>query len=422
MGKVFALVLLGFDIAFADGTRISAGDTAWVLVSALLVIMMTIPGLAVFYAGLSKKKDTLNTVALSFVAFAITSIIWVIYGYSLAFGKDIDGLIGGLNYLFMNNININSIKANMDIPEFAFASFELAFAAITVALVSGALIERLKFKAWLAIIPLWITLVYIPIAHWVWDNGFLTKIGVVDFAGGNPVEIASGFSALAGAVVIGRRKNTALIPHNMVLVMLGLGLLWFGWFGFNAGSAISANGVASIAFLNTNTAAAAGLIMWMIVEIFHSQKATNLGMASGALAGLVAITPAAGYVGVMGSVFIGIAASIVSYIGVVIIKPKFGYDDTLDVFGIHGLSGFIGTILTGVFAQKQINQVSGLIQGNIHQFLVQTLSAFISGFYAFSTSFLIFKTINAIIGLRVKPDEETEGLDAVVHGENAYNF
>ncbi|GAB6078912.1 ammonium transporter [Hydrogenobaculum acidophilum] len=409
-------------MAFAHSVKISAGDTAWVLVSALLVIMMTIPGLAIFYAGLSKKKDTLNTIALSFVAFAITSIIWVTYGYSLAFGQDVNGLIGNLNYLFMNNITINTVRAGTDVPEYAFVSFQLAFAAITVALISGALIERLKFRAWLLVIPTWATLVYIPIAHWVWDNGFLAKMGVVDFAGGNPVEIASGFSALAGALAIRKRKNMALIPHNMVLVMLGLGLLWFGWFGFNAGSELAANGVASVAFLNTNTAATSGLVMWMIIEVFHSQKATNLGMASGALAGLVAITPAAGYVGVMGSIFIGLIASIVSYMGVVVLKPRFGYDDTLDVFGIHGLSGFVGTILTGIFAQKEINQVSGLLQGNIHQFLIQTVSAIITSVYAFGMSFIIFKAIDLIVGLRVTPEQETEGLDAVFHGENAYNF
>lgn len=401
---------------------LNSGDTAWVLVSAALVIMMTIPGLALFYGGLSKKKDTLNTIALSFVAFAITSILWVIYGYSLAFGKDIGGIIGNLKFLFMHNINVNTIREGTHVPEYAYMAFQLAFAAITVALISGGIIERLKFSAWLVIIPFWVSFVYIPIAHWVWDNGFLAKMGIIDFAGGNPVEICSGFSALAASLAIKQRKNTFLVPHNMTLVMLGVGLLWFGWFGFNAGSEIASNGVASIAFINTNTAGAAGLLTWMIIEMYHSKKPTNLGMASGAVAGLVAITPAAGYVNVMSSILIGILGGIISYIGVVYIKPKFGYDDTLDVFGVHGLAGFTGTILTGLLADPSVNGSTGLFYGSLHQGIVEILGAIISGFWAFSISFIIFKLVDKVMNLRVEPQQEIEGLDYSIHGESSYNF
>lgn len=400
----------------------NSGDTAWLLISAALVIMMTIPGLALFYGGLSKKKDALNTIALSFVAFAITSLIWIIYGYSLAFGNDVSGVIGNLKFIFMDNITVNSIRAGTHVPEFAYASFQLAFAAITVALVSGAIIERLKFNAWLLIIPLWVSFVYIPIAHWVWDNGFLAHFGVIDFAGGNPVEIASGFSALAGAIAIKPRKNNFLIPHNMTLVLLGVGLLWFGWFGFNAGSEIASNGLASIAFLNTNTAGASGLLTWMVIEMYHSKKPTNLGMASGAVAGLVAITPAAGYVSVMSAIIIGIIGGIVSYIGIIFIKPRFGYDDTLDVFGVHGLAGFSGTILTGILASPVVNGYSGLIYGNIYQAIVEIFGAIISASWAFGASFIIFKVVDKVVGLRVKPSEEIEGLDYSMHGESSYNF
>lgn len=409
--------------AFADTPKLNHGDTAWMLAASSLVMLMTIPGLAFFYGGMSKKKDVLNTIALSFVAYCITSVIWVIYAYSLAFGTDVHGIIGNLQYLMMGGLNSNSLHPSTTVPEYIYCGFQLTFAAITVALASGSIIERLKFSAWLLIVPLWITLIYAPIAHWVWGGGWLSQLGALDFAGGTVVHINAGVAGLAGALILGKRKNTQLIPNNTVLTILGAGLLWFGWFGFNAGSEVAADGIASSAWLVTNTATAMASIAWMITEWLHVGKPTNLGMASGAIAGLVAITPASGYVDVWGAIIIGIVAGVVPVFAVSWLKPKLGYDDALDAFGVHAVAGFLGAILTGVFANPAINPAGkGLLYGNPHQVIIQFIAACSTMAYSFIMSLIIFKIVDIIIGLRVKPEEEIEGLDNSQHGESAYNF
>ncbi|MCG2710690.1 MAG: ammonium transporter [Thermodesulfovibrionales bacterium] len=401
--------------------KIDTGDTAWMIVATALVMLMTIPGLALFYGGLSKRKDTLNTIAMPFVTFCIVSFLWVIYGYTFAFGTDVGGIIGDAGKLFLSGVTVNSLSGT--IPEFIFVVFQLTFAAITVALVSGAFIERLKFSAWVIFCILWFTLVYVPVAHWVWGGGFLAKWGALDFAGGTVVHINAGIAALVGALVLGKRRNMTLIPNNLTLTVLGAGLLWFGWFGFNAGSALAANGLAGAAFINTNTAAAVAAVAWMIVEWLHSKKPTVLGLASGAVAGLVAITPAAGFVNISGAIFIGLASGIASFFSIAVVKAKLGYDDTLDAFGIHGVAGTLGAILTGVFADPSVNELGkGLLYGNPGQLWIQLIAVGVTIVYAAVVTAIIFMIIKAFVGLRVDVEDETEGLDESQHGEKAYNL
>jgi Amt family ammonium transporter len=408
----------------ASPPKIDTGDTAWMIVATALVMLMTVPGLALFYGGLAKRKDSLNTIAMSFVAFSIVSILWVIYGYTLAFGNDISGIIGEPTKLFLSGIGINSIsEAAKTIPEYIFIVYQLTFAAITVALVSGALIERMKFSAWVLFCILWMTLAYLPVAHWVWGGGFLARLGALDFAGGTVVHINAGIAALIGAIMLGKRWDTTLIPHNLTMVATGAGLLWFGWFGFNAGSALAANGLAGAAFINTNTATAVASISWMFTEWFHSKKPTILGIASGAVAGLVAITPAAGFVNVKGAIIIGILAGIIPFFSVAYLKPKIGYDDTLDAFGIHGVAGTLGAILTGLFADPAVNEAGrGLFYGNPNQFLIQLLAVAITILYVSVVSFIIFLLIKLLTGLRSNLEDEIIGLDESQHGEKAYNL
>lgn len=407
----------------APAPRIDTGDTAWMIVATALVMLMSIPGLALFYGGLSKTKDTLNTMAMTFVAFCIVSLLWVIYGYTFAFGDDIRGIIGGASKLFLKGVGPNSISdLARTIPEFVFIAYQLTFAAITVALASGAYIERMKFSAWIIFAVLWMTVVYLPIAHWVWGNGFLAKLGALDFAGGTVVHVNAGIAALVGALVLGKRKAKAIIPGNLPLVVIGAGLLWFGWFGFNAGSALAANGLSGAAFLNTNTAAAVAALAWMFVEWMHSGKPTVLGLASGAVGGLVAITPAAGFVNIGGAICIGIAAGVIPFYAVAKLKPLFGYDDTLDAFGIHGVGGALGAILTGVFADPAINAAGkGLLYGNPGQLWTQIVAVLVTLLYSGVMTFIIFMIIKATVGLRVGAEEETIGLDESEHGERAYN-
>jgi Amt family ammonium transporter len=401
--------------------KIDTGDTAWMIMATALVMLMTIPGLALFYGGLSKRKDTLNTIAMSFVAFCIVSFLWVIYGYTFAFSGDIGGVIGDASKLFLSNVTVNSLSGT--IPEFIFIVFQLTFAAITVALVSGAYIERMKFSAWVLFVILWMTFAYVPVAHWVWGGGFLAKLGALDFAGGTVVHINAGIAALVGALILGKRREATLMPNNLTLTVLGAGLLWFGWFGFNAGSALAANGIAGAAFINTNTATAVAAVAWMFTEWIHSKKPTVLGLASGAVAGLVAVTPAAGFVNVTGAIIIGVAAGIVSFFSVAVIKPKFGYDDTLDAFGIHGVAGTLGAILTGIFADPSINEAGkGLLYGNPGQFLTQIIAVGVTIVYTAVVTAVIFLIIKAIVGLKVDVEEEIEGLDESQHGEKAYNL
>ena len=402
--------------------KIDTGDTAWMIVATALVMLMSIPGLALFYGGLAKTKDALNTMAMTFVTFCIASLLWVLYGYSFSFVGD-GSFIGNASRIFLKGIGPNSISdMAKTIPEYIFIVYQLTFAAITVALASGAYIERMKFSAWVLFSVLWLTLVYLPVAHWVWGGGFLAKMGALDFAGGTVVHVNAGIAALVGALILGKRKTKAIIPGNLTLVVTVAGLLWFGWFGFNAGSALAANGLAGAAFLNTNTAAAVAALAWMFVEWKHSGKPTVLGLASGAVGGLVAITPAAGFVNVTGAIVIGIAAGVVPFYAVAKLKPMFGYDDTLDAFGIHGIGGTLGAILTGVFADPAINDAGkGLLYGNPGQLWTQIVAVLATLAYSAVATLVIFMIIKFTVGLRVDADEETIGLDETSHGERAYN-
>jgi Amt family ammonium transporter len=402
--------------------KIDTGDTAWMIVATALVMLMSIPGLALFYGGLAKTKDALNTMAMTFVTFCIASLLWVLYGYSFSFSGT-GNIIGDASRVFLKGIGPNSISdLAKTIPEYIFIVYQLTFAAITVALASGAYIERMKFSAWILFSVLWLTLVYLPVAHWVWGGGFLAKMGALDFAGGTVVHVNAGIAALVGALILGKRKTKAIIPGNLTLVVTGAGLLWFGWFGFNAGSALAASGLAGAAFLNTNTAAAVAALAWMFVEWRHSGKPTVLGLASGAVGGLVAITPAAGFVNITGAIIIGIAAGVVPFYAVAKLKPMFGYDDTLDAFGIHGIGGTLGAILTGVFADPAINEAGkGLLYGNPGQLWIQIVAVLATLAYSAIATLVIFLIIKVTVGLRVDTEEETIGLDETSHGERAYN-
>lgn len=411
-------------VAAPAAPKIDTGDTAWMIVATALVMLMTIPGLALFYGGLAKRKDSLNTMAMSFVTFCIVSVLWVIFGFSFSFNGDLSGFIGDGAKFFLKGVGPNSINdLAKTIPEYIFIVYQLTFAAITVALASGAYIERMKFSAWIMFTILWFVAAYIPVAHWVWGGGFLAKMGALDFAGGTVVHINAGAAALVGALIMGKRKEKALLPGNLTLVVTGAGLLWFGWFGFNAGSALGANGLAGVAFINTNTAAAVAALAWMVVEWMHSKKATVLGLASGAVGGLVAITPAAGFVNISGAIFIGIAAGVIPFFAVAYLKPKLGYDDTLDAFGIHGVGGTLGAILTGVFADPSINELGkGLLYGNAGQLMTQIVASLITFVYSAVVTAVIFMLIKVTVGLRVDEEDEFIGLDESQHGEKAYNL
>ena len=404
--------------------KIDSGDTAWMIVATAFVMLMTLPGLALFYGGLAKRKDTLNTMAMSFVTYCIVSLLWVVYGFSFAFGTDIGGIIGSTEKLFLSGVGVNSINdLAKTIPEYIYIVYQMTFAAITVALASGAYIERMKFSAWVMFSILWMTLVYVPVAHWVWGGGFLAKLGALDFAGGTVVHVNAGIAALVGALVLGKRREASLKPSNLTLVITGAGLLWFGWFGFNAGSALAANGLAGAAFINTNTATAMAAISWMFTEWMHTKRPTVLGLASGAVAGLVAITPAAGFVNITGAMIIGILAGIVPYFAVATIKPKLGCDDSLDAFGIHGVGGILGAILTGIFADPSINELGrGLLYGNPKQLLTQIIAVAATMLYSAVMTLLIFMLVKAIVGVRVDAEHEITGLDESQHGEKAYSL
>ena len=399
----------------------SAGDTAWVLVCSLLVLLMSIPAVAFFYGGLSKRKNVLNTIFLTFIAFSIVSVIWVIFGYQFAFGSDIMGIIGSPTNFFLQGIGLDDL--NGTIPTLLFVLFQCAFAGLTVALISGALVGRMKIKAWILFVVIWVCLVYIPVAHWVWGEGWLMQMGALDFAGGAVVHMNSGAAALAVALVLGKRKDTSLIPHNLGYAVLGAALLWFGWMGFNGGSGLAADGLAANAIIVSNVAAALGLIVWTCLDTYVVGKPTVLGAISGAVAGLVAITPAAGFVDVFGAICIGAIAPFVSYFAIYRLKSKLGYDDALDVWGIHGMSGVWGAIATGIFAVPSIGEVSGLIAGNPEQVLIQLISVVATLAYSFTISFILAKVLDkAMKGIRVEEYEEIGGLDTNLHEESAYNF
>jgi len=424
MRRVASIIpLLLSSLAFAEeqAPKLDTGDTAWMLIATALVMLMSLPGLAVFYGGLAKAKDALNTIAMVFTAYAIASVVWVIYGYTLAFGTDIGGIIGSPEKLFLSGVDVESLQGT--IPEFLFVAFQGTFAAITLALISGSYVERMKFSAWLLFSILWVSLVYVPVAHWVWGGGFLGEMGALDFAGGTVVHINAGIAGLVGALILGKRKDTALIPSNLPMVVIGTGLLWFGWFGFNAGSAVASDALAAVALLNTNVATAVAALSWMFVEWLHAKKPTVLGLASGVIAGLVAITPAAGFVNVIGAIIVGLLAGIVPYFAVAVLKHKLGYDDALDVFGIHGVAGILGAVLTGVFADPSINEAGkGLLYGNPGQVLIQVFSVVVTIIYSAIATFVILMVVKTLTGLRVSPEEEISGLDSSQHREKAYNL
>ena len=407
----------------------SAGNIAWVLTSAALVLMMT-PALGFFYGGMVRKKNVLNTLSLSFVTIATVSFIWILWGYSLAFGPDaLGGFIGNLKYLGLSGMGVDKHSRYADsLPSFVFVVFQLMFAIITVALISGSLVERVKFSSWVVFTVIWLTAVYAPIAQWVWGiGGIFQKMGVLDFAGGTVVHISAGFAGLAGALVLGKRKGymkeNIVQPNQLGYTILGAGLLWFGWFGFNGGSALAANSIAASAFLVTNTAAASAAVSWMIAEWVRNGKPTSLGIVSGAIAGLATITPASGYVTPGAAVIIGLVAGIICFSMVVFIKPKLGYDDALDVFSVHGVGSVWGVFATGLFADPLINKAGkGLFYGNPGQVWIQVLTIIAVAAYSFIMSFIIFKIIDLAMGLRVDKDSETMGLDITQHEETGYNL
>ena len=404
---------------------INSGDTAWILISSALVMLMT-PGVALFYGGMVRRKNVLSTIMMSFVCLGLVGLLWVLYGYSLSFGSDNGGFIGGLDYLGLMNVGQepSSIYAGT-IPHLAFMIFQAMFAIITVALITGAVVERVKFSALLVFSILWLTVVYSPIAHWVWGNGgWLAGLGVLDFAGGAVVHINAGISALALVLILGRRKGflqESMEPNSIPMVVLGAGLLWFGWFGFNAGSSLASDGLAASAFVATNTSAAAAAFTWMIVGWLH-RRPTVLGTVTGAVAGLVAITPAAGFVTPIAGIPIGIAAAIICYYSMLLLKTKLGLDDSLDVFAVHGMGGIWGALATGIFANAAINSAGadGLLLGNGAQLVNQLLGVVAVGAYAFVVTWVLGRLVDVTIGLRVGHMEETVGLDLSQHGERAY--
>ena len=397
-------------------------NVAWVMASTALVMVM-LPGLSLFYSGLVRGKNALATAMHSFACLGIVLIVWVLWGYSLAFGSSVGGIIGNLDHLFLNGVGMEP-RPGQAIPELLFMLFQGMFAVITPALLAGAIAERVKFRAFGAFVVLWVTFVYCPIAHWVWGGGFLHEMGASDFAGGFAVHMSSGVAALAAARILGRRiareGETALQPHSLMIVLLGAGLLWFGWFGFNGGSALAADGVAVQALVNTNVAAAAGTLTWLLLTWYRTQKPSVLGAASGAIAGLVAVTPAAGYVEAMPALVIGIGGSLVSYLAAES-RINAMIDDALDVWAIHGMAGTWGSVALGIFASTTL-ATGGLLSGNSEFFVAQVASTVIVWVFAFVATWVIFKVIEAAIGLRPTPEEEALGLDAAEHGETAYVF
>jgi Amt family ammonium transporter len=400
---------------------LSAGDTAWLLVSAALVLLM-VPALALFYGGMVRRKNVLSTIMHSMAALPLISVQWLLVGYTLAFGPTIGGVLGGLDNIGLTHLP----ELHATTPTLAFVAFQMMFAAITPALISGAFAERMKFSAFIAFALLWGTLVYDPVAHWVWaEGGWLLKLGSLDFAGGTVVHITAGVSALVCALVIGKRlkyPQERPLPHNLTMTLTGAGLLWFGWFGFNAGSAGAASGVAALAFVTTHMGAAGGALGWLFIEWAHRKKPTALGIASGLVAGLVAITPAAGFVAPWAALVIGAVGGVACY-GAVLAKYKYGYDDSLDAFGVHGVGGMVGALLTGVFSTKSVNATGadGLVYGGgLRQLGLQALACIVSAAYAAVVTFILLKLIERFIGLRVAEAEEREGLDATQHGEDAY--
>jgi len=409
--SLFLLILLQSNLAFAQAKPVlNSGDASWMLTSTALVLLMTIPGLALFYGGLVGKKNVVSTISQSFMITCVVTLMWFICGYSLTFGEG-NLFIGDFSKTFLKGVEVAGLT--MTIPESVFVVYQLTFAIITVALICGSVVERINFGALFVFVILWITLVYAPIGHMVWGGGYLSKMGVLDFAGGTVVHINSGIAGLVAAIVIGKRKSKVR-PHNVALTMIGASMLWVGWFGFNAGSAVAANGSAGMAMLVTQIAAASAGIAWMFAEWFTGEKKPSLlGLCSGAVAGLVAITPAAGFVSPVGAFFIGLISGVLCFLACTKLKSALGYDDALDVFGIHAFGGAVGAVLTGVFAAKAV----GGVEGGFDQVKLQLLGVGVTVLYTTVVTYIILKVVNLITPLRASDTEEREGLDLSQHGE-----
>ena len=402
--------------------NINTGDTAFVLISAALVCLMT-PGLAFFYGGLVRKKNVLAIMMQSFISMGIVTAIWFLFGFSLSFGGDVGGLIGNFQYVLLNGVGMAPNPSyGPTIPFLTFFGYQEMFAVITPALITGAFADRVNFKSYLKFLVAWSILVYAPLCHWIWGGGFLQQWGVVDFAGGIVVHVSAGIAALVTVFFVGKRKlmpGESLAPHNIAFVALGTGLLWFGWFGFNGGSALAANSIAATAFINTDIAGSIAMITWLFISWKLEKKPSMVGALTGAVAGLATITPCAGYVSPISAAIIGLLAAVVCYVAVQL-RMKAQWDDALDVWGVHGVGGILGSILVGVFASSSINGVSGLIEGNVHQFVIQVAAVVISAIYSFVVTYGILKAIDVFSPVRVSEDEEMKGLDHSIHGETAY--
>lgn len=429
MSKIFSAMTLGLFLPIAaeaaEAAKIDTGDTAWILISTALVMLMT-PGLALFYGGMVRKKNVLGTIMQSFVAIAVVSIQWLLIGYSLSFGPDISGIIGSLDWMGLRGVGM---EPNPDyaatIPHILFMAYQMMFAVITPALISGAVAERMKFSAFLIFILLWTTMVYDPVAHWIWGTGgWLRGMGALDFAGGIVVHVTSGLSALVAAIVIRKRKgfpHEAIMPHDLPMTVLGAGLLWFGWFGFNAGSALSSGGLSAMTFVVTHSSAVAATLVWVLIEWVHRGKPTMFGAATGAVAGLATVTPASGFVGPMSALLIGMLAGSICYVSLTM-KHRLVYDDSLDAFGVHGVGGILGSLALGFLAQKAINPAGadGLLFGNAGFLVTQVVAIAVSAIYSMAVTFVLLKVLDKTIGLRVDDEAEVMGLDISQHGENAY--
>ena len=413
---------------------LDSGNTAWILTSSLLVLLMSIPGIALFYGGLVRQKNVLSVIMQTLFIVGVVSVLWIAFGYSWAFdtsfaesGNPLACVMGGFDKAFLHGITLNTLTTG-NIPEILFAMFQCMFAIITPALILGAFAERIKFSGYIVFIVLWTILAYFPMAHWVWGGGFLQEMGAIDFAGGTVVHINAGISALIMAIMLGKRMDYRIghpiTPHNVTFVFMGTSFLWLGWFGFNAGSGLCADGLAANAFMVTHIATATAAITWMVIDWICNKKPTTIGACTGAVAGLVAITPAAGTVDLLGAFCIGIITPIICFFMVAVIKPKFKYDDALDAFGVHGIGGIVGSILTGVFATRFISGedgVQGALYGDWHQLWIQVVATLVSIVFSAVVTFILFKIVDGTIGLRVGKRVEEEGLDIYEHGESAYN-
>jgi ammonium transporter, Amt family len=398
----------------------NTGDTAFVLLCSALVAIMT-PGLAFFYGGLVKRRNVLTIMMQSFISMGLVTVLWAIIGFSLAFGTDVNGVIGGLDYALMRGVGTEIGIYGPTIPFIAFFAFQMMFAIITPALITGAFTERMNFKSYLVFLVLWSLLIYAPLAHWVWGGGLIARLGAIDFAGGTVVHISAGMGALASVFVLGKRKHAEHLPHDITYVALGAGLLWFGWYGFNGGSALAANGQAALAFVNTDIAASMSMVTWLLLSWLVDGRPSMVGALTGAVAGLVTITPAAGYVTPGSSLLIGIIGAVACFYAIKF-RIRMGWDDALDVWGCHGVGGIVGSIVTGIFASEGVGGFSGLLEGNADQFLANLYGTIIAAAFGFVMTFLILKGIKLFMDVRVDAKAEEDGLDRVLHGEEAYVF